>query len=132
MRAAQFWGQVVKTDGCWLWSGKIDKGYGRYNGRGAHRVAYELTVGPIPSGLEIDHVCRTPLCVRPDHLEPVTRLENMRRRYATYTACINGHQYDEANTYIMPRGYRDCRACIRERARRYRLRSAETAAGAVA
>lgn len=84
---ARFWPKVNKTDSCWLWTGaKTGAGYGmiREVGHGgkmlmAHRVAYELLVGPIPEGLFLDHLCRTPLCVNPAHLEPVTCRENMRR-----------------------------------------------------
>src|SRR5262245_2571494 len=81
----RFWAQVVVTqDGCWLWTGgTTSAGYGRFEyGDGkqpAHRIAYEALVGPIPDGLELDNVCRNPRCVRPDHLEPVTHLENMLR-----------------------------------------------------
>ena len=83
--------KVLIDDGCWLWTGKTDgraKGpYGQFtqkrNGvakkNSPHRAMYELMVGPIPEGLTIDHLCNTPLCCRPDHLEPVTAAENQRR-----------------------------------------------------
>lgn len=72
---------------CIEYTGKVDKyGYGqihaRYRHMGAHRAAYEHFVGPIPDGLQIDHLCRNKLCVRPDHLEAVTLAENLRRRDA--------------------------------------------------
>lgn len=72
---------------CWNWGGVVDaKGYGRFDLGGrpqkAHRVAYELIVGPIPANLTIDHLCRNKLCVNPDHLEPVTNVENVRRAHA--------------------------------------------------
>ncbi|HEV2123202.1 MAG TPA: HNH endonuclease signature motif containing protein [Chloroflexota bacterium] len=90
----------------------------------AHRWAYEALVGPIPTGTELDHLCRNPACVRPDHLEPVTHAENIRRGYAakprprwTTTHCPRGHAYDEANSYIHPKtGLRSCRTCSAERA----------------
>lgn len=80
----RFWAKVEKTDGCWLWQGyKTVMGYGRINvdghAVGAHRVAYEMLVGPIPVALTLDHLCRNPGCVRPDHLEPVTLAENSLR-----------------------------------------------------
>ena len=78
--------KVVKNDNeCWIWTSRVDRGdYGYFHyekkGRRAHRVAYELLVGPIPDGLELDHICNVRRCVNPDHLEPVTHAENHRRR----------------------------------------------------
>lgn len=85
--ADRFWEKVAKSPECWLWTGHTnEKGYGyaSVNRRhvGAHRVSWELHHGPIPDGLEIDHLCFTRACVRPDHLEPVTHLENLRRAQA--------------------------------------------------
>jgi hypothetical protein len=98
-------------------------GYGKLRNRQAHCVIYEATVGEIPAGLELDHTCKVIACVNPAHLEPVTRLENMRRRYATYTHCVNGHEYTPENTYIRPAsGHRDCRACMRVRAVKYKAK----------
>lgn len=113
-----------RPDGCWEWLGHIDRaGYGGYKSGGhywmAHRFAYETLVGPIPEGLEIDHLCRVRACVNPDHLEPVTHTVNIRRRFTDYTHCVNGHEFTEANTYTRPSGHRDCRICIRARALRY-------------
>lgn len=76
---------------CWLWTGKQHKkGYGLIQVRGkrqrAHRYVYEQLVGPIPEGLEIDHLCRNKPCVNPDHLEPVTLRENLRRYYSGWKA----------------------------------------------
>jgi len=76
--------------GCWIWVAARDNGsgYGRltHNGRLqlAHRLAYEAWVGPIPAGLEIDHLCRVKGCVKPSHLEPVTHAENTRRHFEWY------------------------------------------------
>lgn len=69
----RFWDKVEKTDGCWLWQGRIDKdGYGHFNFEGnnilAHRMAYELCVGPIPEQMQVLHHCDNPPCVCPDHL----------------------------------------------------------------
>lgn len=69
---------------CWLWTGYVAAGgYGEFHLAGrtrkAHRVAYELLVGPVPEGLDLDHLCRVRRCVNPEHLEPVTRQENLRR-----------------------------------------------------
>lgn len=118
------WRQLVADQGdCLIWTGQLrPDGYGKVRSRQAHRVFYELLVGPIADGLELDHLCRNVRCVLPAHLEPVTRAENMRRRYATYTHCKRGHEYTPENTYVMPRGYRDCRTCIRRRVAEYRAR----------
>jgi hypothetical protein len=105
-------------------------GYGHFwlDGKhiGAHRQAYIWENGPIPEGLEPDHTtCNNPPCVRPAHMELVTHAENIRRAmaladsstwgkpHAGKTRCPQGHDYDEANTYIDPRGARRCRACRR-------------------
>lgn len=118
----RFWSKVEKTDGCWRWQGTIDPstGYGRIRILGrdvyAHRLAYEQVIGPIPEGLVIDHLCRVRSCVNPEHLEPVTRGENVRRGTRLITHCPQGHPYDEKNT-LLYKGKRQCRACKRERDR---------------
>lgn len=103
---------------CWEWTaGRNNYGYGSVSMNSkstlAHRVVYELLVGPIPQGLQIDHLCRNRGCVNPDHLEPVTQWENMQRGLsATWTHCPWGHEYTEANTYRRPgRETRLCRIC---------------------
>lgn len=114
---------LLVGDGCWEWTGsRRPDGYGQIHvggkNRRAHRVVYELMVGPIPEGLTIDHLCRNRACCRPDHLEPVTRAENTRRGGAALTHCKRaGHLYDEQNTYVSPKGERRCRACAAERGR---------------
>ncbi len=109
---------------CWIWlGGKTSGGYGRFMiycdwiGTGhhgklipAHRFLYETTVGKIPDGLEPDHLCNTPACVRPSHLEPVTHIENKRR--AKKSHCPKGHPYSGKNLYVDPRGWRRCRTCL--------------------
>ena len=81
----RFWARV-DVGLCWEWTGSNDRGYGmfRLDGRTvrAHRWAWETLVGPIPRGLHLDHLCRNPPCVNPDHLEPVTQPENIRRGHA--------------------------------------------------
>jgi len=82
----RFWRYVVKdaNTGCWNWTGGTTKGYGSftYPGRSkcyAHRFSWEMHRWPIPEGLVVDHLCRNTICVNPDHLEPVTQGENVRR-----------------------------------------------------
>jgi len=127
--ADRFWRHVEKTGGCWLWRGATDQhGYGRVGAEHkpdgpnravlAHRVAYELTIGPIGPGMVLDHLCRVPACVNPHHLEQVTQAENCRRGlWAMRTHCPKGHAYDDVNTYRDPSGGRRCHECRRERDR---------------
>lgn len=110
--------------GCWDWTGKTLDGYGRLTGEYAHRVSYELFVGPIPDGLELDHLCNRPLCVNPAHLEPVTHDENMRRAAERRTHCKRGHEFTPENTYVRACGARQCRRCNALAVARYKMRRA--------
>lgn len=120
---------VHKTDTCWLWMAHRDRdGYGRIQVRGktlgAHRLAYEIFVGPIPQGLTIDHLCRIRHCVNPHHLDAVTLKVNVERGLSFRTSrhlthCPHGHPYDSENTYINKKGRKVCRTCKREGKRRH-------------
>jgi len=122
----------VDPGGCWLWTGFVGgNGYGsftvwRVGTIWAHRMVYERVVGPIPEGLELDHLCRVRRCVNPQHLEPVTRRENARRGEspaglkARQTHCKRGHEFTEQNTRRDKYGNRSCRSCDAARKRSQR------------
>ena len=105
---------------CWVAVGKglNQDGYYRPKISGrlqmAHRLAYEVLIGPIPKGLELDHLCRNRACYNPWHLEPVTHKENVRRgtsHNGGKTHCPAGHEYNEENTHVGSAGRRECRVC---------------------
>ncbi|BBA98317.1 hypothetical protein RVR_4454 [Actinacidiphila reveromycinica] len=127
----RFWQKTQEEDRgyetpCLTWTAYRNKeNYGRFSFEGrkwlAHRLAYVAANGPIPDGLEIDHLCRNRACVRVSHLEAVTRRVNLLRgtgfaaTNAQVTHCPQGHAYTPDNTYVQPRTrQRDCRACKRE------------------
>lgn len=138
-RAARFWAKVDRRgpDDCWEWQGSRHHGYGKFAaGRGrapqqAHRVAYELEVGAIPEGLDIDHLCQNPPCVNPAHLEPVTHRENLRRSdgapgiNARKTHCPAGHPLTGDNLITKRSGARNCRTCRNEQQRAKRVEPLE-------
>lgn len=121
---------VIDDNGCWLWTahlsrGKRGSGYGKHGKDYAHRLAYEVWVGSIPPDKEIDHLCRVRRCIRPAHLEVVSRQTNLLRgetfaaRHAATTHCPQGHRYDEANTRWSSIGQRSCRFCHNAQQRAY-------------
>lgn len=110
----------IDSHGCWQWTGPLDRhGYGytavnvdgaRRN-TGAHRYVYENEVGPVPEGLDLDHLCRVITCVNPSHLEPVTRSENLIRGARARTECRNGHDLTVEGAFYPGTGR--CYACLR-------------------
>lgn len=114
----------IASSGCWLWTASCNSdGYGHFkvNGTmvGSHRWYYEQTVGAVPQGLQLDHLCRVRRCVNPDHLEPVTPRENVLRgeslqsANARKTHCAEGHPLD----HVDARGARQCGVCLRTKRR---------------
>lgn len=130
----RFWSNVQPwgPSSCWEWVGFLDRhGYGEFRQRRmserfcwrAHRVAYEQLVGQIPNGLDLDHLCRVRCCVNPDHLEPVTRSENLRRSPTKgrrigldgFPECVNGHSVRPDSSRLDKFGYTVCRKCSYDR-----------------
>ena len=113
------------NSGCWLWGGRLNNhGYGvMYPGAQggstlAHRISFEVHRGPVPRGLELDHLCRVRCCVNPAHLEPVTRSTNVRRglgpsRQTSKTHCPFGHEYAPGNIVTTKLRKRSCKECHR-------------------
>lgn len=130
-----FWSRCIETEsGCWKWRGaKTSHGYGAVKfGKlmeQSHRVSYMLaSAAPIPHGLVVRHSCDVPECVNPAHLSLGTYKDNTRDMWdrkrhpmSTQTHCRHGHPYDASNTYRRPNGCRDCRQCIRDRVRLYKV-----------
>lgn len=136
----RFWRKVEKAEGgCWNWIGGRAHQYGIFRlhntqVKRAHVVSYELVVGAIPDGKELDHVCRNTLCVNPAHLEAVSHAENIRRGlrgrlHAQPETCKNGHALRGKNLIMRRERVSEetqvrwrCRLCERDKTRRYRAR----------
>lgn len=137
---ARFWDSVVKSPGCWLWKGYVWNGYGRLAEGGkdgppvsAHRLSYQINVGPIPAGMDIHHLCGVKLCVNPEHLHPCDiadhrRLDNERNGgngNALKQLCKQGHPYNNENTAISKNGSRRCKKCCALTVKNWRKRNPE-------
>lgn len=145
--AARFWSKVDRNGPlpehrpdlgpCWPWTGFVDgDGYGRFRDEygqvaKAHRWSYGATHGPIPDGLQPDHLCRVRRCVRPEHLEAVTPRVNVLRgtsfaaKFAKATHCVQGHPFCGDNLVMVPGPCgpsRSCRTCRKQRKQEYRAR----------
>jgi hypothetical protein len=139
----RFWAKVDKNGPvpsakpelglCWLWTAsKSSEGYGKGKRLGvdfwAHRLACELTVGPISEGMTLDHLCRNPACVNAAHLEPVPSLVNVMRGFgvgvvnAAKVRCDRNHEFTPENTIYAPDGHRTCRICKRDKQRERRAK----------
>lgn len=135
MENARLWSKVRPTGFCWEWIGATNKhGYGTFHVsthvgvRAAHRVVYETLVGSVSDDLDMDHLCRNPNCVNPDHLEPVSRSVNILRGlkgFALTGKCRRGHPVTPENIYTSPSGTRVCRECRKERDRKRHERDKE-------
>ena len=119
-----------QSDGCWIWMGPRYRGqYGTFMAKKqhflAHRASYEHSIGTIPDGLVLDHLCRNPLCINPSHLEPVSNRTNILRGRSPFalnaakTHCKRGHPLINA---WLHRGRRVCRECSRQRLQEWRSR----------
>jgi hypothetical protein len=121
----------IRQFGCWIWVGLLSRGYGQISWQGrqqqAHRVVYEMFVGPIPTDYELHHQCEVRACVRPDHLMPLTIKDHVAitaspaGENSRKTACNRGHPFTPENTYMW-NGHRHCRQCQMLRSRAYRAR----------
>lgn len=123
----------IEPDGCWTWLLSTRRnGYGHFSPEhsthvSSHRYAYELYIGPIPEGMQLDHLCRNRICCNPSHLEPVTCKENLLRgdtfnaKNASRTHCPKGHPYRGENL-MLQNGSRHCRACRRQTTQAWRAR----------
>jgi hypothetical protein len=130
----RFMAKVEKTDSCWNWLAQLNEGgYGRFSYRlkmvAAHRWIFEHVNGPIPDGLQVDHLCRNRRCVNPAHMEAVTgqvntlRGETRAARNAAKTHCPQGHHLEDVN------GRRICRPCLRAAQARWRERQTARSVG---
>jgi hypothetical protein len=133
----RYWDKISPepTTGCWLWTAFDQEGYGRFGWRGsvklAHRVAYEELVGPVPDGLQLDHLCRVRQCCNPLHLEAVPQHVNRERgnyrlggekagaMKRAITHCPRGHEYAGDNLRVTKRGHRKCITCEKLRYREH-------------
>lgn len=129
---------IDEATGCWLFDGSGPSGYGQVEAQRtetgqrrtvlAHVLLWVIEHGPVPDGMELDHLCRRRRCCNPDHLEPVTSRVNTRRgvglsaQRAAMTHCVRGHEFNDVNSYTNAKGQRVCRVCrnLRKRGEAWR------------
>lgn len=120
--AVLFWAKVDRTAECWNWTGAVGShGYGVcWAGNKialAHRFVLALSGLDLDNTMQVDHLCRNRICVRPDHLEQVPQAENNRRALRLRppkTHCPHGHDYAETG-FLNAAGYQECRTCVQSR-----------------
>jgi hypothetical protein len=122
-----FWNKVDKTGDCWIWTAKVDDGYGRWAPPGetkqylVHRLSFAVLKEKIQNNLQVDHLCKVRNCLNPDHLEQVTTKENTRRGLAKKfntdpNLCPYGHEYDKEVPGKAPDSiYKVCTTCAKEK-----------------
>jgi hypothetical protein len=112
--SAPFAVRIDPVYGCWLWTGRLRDGYGVQGDDFVYRRLWRETRGPIPPGVQLDHMCRRRACVRPEHMDPVSRAENLRRTHDRHRRalerCPIGHLLGECGLST-PEGGIVCRVC---------------------
>jgi hypothetical protein len=105
----------VAVNGCWNWTGALNRGYGSFDRKGSHRFIYDFVFGAIPESYDVHHKCFNKKCCNPYHLQACTRRENIRETSKLKTHCPKGHPYAGENLYLTKENWRVCLECRRTR-----------------